>query len=49
MYERFTGKDARELPAQAVVAGTTLAGVPAATVRLLQAAAHETNAQAATR
>jgi hypothetical protein len=49
MYERFTGKDAREMPAQAVVAGTTLAGVPAATVRLLQAAAHETNAQAATR
>ena len=49
MYERFTGKDARQLPAQAVVAGRTLVAVQAATVRLLQAAAHETNAQAAAR
>ncbi len=44
MYERITGHDARDLPGQAVVAGHTL-GVPEATVRLLQNAAHDTNAQ----
>lgn len=39
IYERLTGKDARQLP------GTALPGVSAteATVRLLQRAAHETN------
>jgi hypothetical protein len=43
MYERFTGKDARALPATANVDGAAL-NVPAATIRLLQQAAHETNA-----
>ena len=43
MYEQFTGKDARELPEVARVNGKAL-NVPAATVRLLQSAAHETNA-----
>jgi hypothetical protein len=42
MYERFTGKDARNLPKSVVVAGTTIT-VADATVRLLQTAAHETN------
>jgi hypothetical protein len=39
IYERLTGKDARQLP------GTAIPGVsaPEATVRLLQRAAHETN------
>lgn len=44
VYERITGHDARVLPAQAVVAGRTLA-VPESTVRLLQRAAHEAVAQ----
>lgn len=43
IYERLTGRDARQLPGLAVVDGRTL---PASeeTVRLLQRAAHETNA-----
>ncbi|HEX9829817.1 MAG TPA: hypothetical protein VGB10_06360 [Bacteroidota bacterium] len=44
MYERITGKDARELPPQAVVDGKTLL-TPESTVRLLQRAAHSTNAR----
>jgi hypothetical protein len=43
MYEVFTGKDARALADIAYVNGSKL-HVPAATIRLLQAAAHETNA-----
>jgi hypothetical protein len=43
IYERLTGHDARQLPGAAVVDGRTLA-TPEATVRLLQRAAHETNA-----
>ena len=43
IYERLTGKDARQLPGTAVVNGSTLS-TPEATVRLLQRAAHETNA-----
>jgi hypothetical protein len=49
MYERFTGKDARQLPVQAMVAGRTMVEVPASTVRLLQVVAHETNASASAR
>jgi hypothetical protein len=44
IYERISGGDARDLPPFAVVAGDTL-DVPAATVRLLQSAAHSTNAR----
>jgi hypothetical protein len=44
IYERITGHDARNLPAQAVVAGRAVS-VAEETVRLLQRAAHETNAQ----
>ena len=40
-YERITGKDSRLLPGVAVVAGVTMT-VPEATVRFLQAVAHET-------
>ena len=43
MYERITGHDARLLPGVAVVDGRTL-NTPEATIRLLQRAAHETNA-----
>lgn len=43
IYERLTGRDARQLPGSAVVEGNPLA-VPEATIRLLQRAAHETNA-----
>lgn len=44
MYERLTGRDARNLPLTVAVGGATLS-VPEATVRLLQDAAHETNAR----
>jgi hypothetical protein len=43
MYEQFTGKDARALPTNAIVGGAALNASPA-TIRLLQEAAHETNA-----
>jgi hypothetical protein len=43
IYERLTGHDARLLPGSAVVEGHTL-NVPETTIRLLQQAAHETNA-----
>jgi len=41
VYEGLTGKDARALPDEAVVAGRKLS-LPASRVRLLQQAAHET-------
>ena len=41
IYEGITGHDARLLPARAVVGGRDL-NVPAATVRMLHAVAHET-------
>lgn len=44
MFERITGKDARTLPGVAVVGGATLSA-STATVRLLQDAAHDANAQ----
>lgn len=44
MYERITGRDARALPPRATVDGRSLAASEA-TVRLLQRAAHETNAR----
>jgi hypothetical protein len=44
IYERITGGDARDLPALAVVAGDTL-DLSSETVRLLQSAAHSTNAR----
>ena len=44
IYERISGRDARELPPQVVVAGRTIA-VPEETARLLQNAAHATNAK----
>ncbi len=43
IFERVTGKDARQLPAVAVMAGGAPINIPAATVRLLQEAAHEAN------
>ena len=43
IYERLTGHDARSLPVNPLVQGIPL-GAPEATVRLLQRAAHETNA-----
>lgn len=43
IYERLTGHDARLLPGTAFVDGNRL-NAPEATVRLLQRAAHETNA-----
>ena len=43
IYERLTGHDARQLPGNPLVEGIPL-GAPEATVRLLQRAAHETNA-----
>jgi hypothetical protein len=43
IYERLTGHDARLLPGVAVVDGRQL-NTPEVTVRLLQRAAHETNA-----
>lgn len=45
MYERFTGKDARLLPATMVVGGRNYPDTPEATVRLLQAAAHDADTQ----
>lgn len=42
IYEGLTGRDARELPPQVVVASRTIT-VPEETVRLLQRAAHTTN------
>jgi hypothetical protein len=42
MYERFTGKDARLLPARAVVAGRVLTAVSESVVRRLQVIAHGT-------
>jgi hypothetical protein len=44
MYEDITGKDARLLPPRAVVQGVLLT-YPESTIRLLQSAAHETNAR----
>lgn len=44
IYERLTGRDARSLPARAIV-GTSTFTVPEATIRLLQAAAHQANTQ----
>jgi hypothetical protein len=43
IYERLTGHDARSLPGTAMVEGNPL-NVPETTIRLLQRAAHETNA-----
>ncbi len=43
MYERFTGKDARLLPARAVVAGRALTSTPEPVIRRLQAIAHGTS------
>ena len=43
IYERLTGHDARLLPGRAVVQGLP-ENAPEATIRLLQQAAHETNA-----
>jgi hypothetical protein len=40
IYERFTGKDARALPAKAISGGHEF-GVPEARIRLLQRAAHD--------
>lgn len=42
IYERVTGRDARTLPARAVV-GTQPLALPEATIRLLQGAAHDAN------
>lgn len=44
MYERITGKDARDLPPTLTADGRVWASVGADVVRLLQAAAHEANA-----
>ena len=44
VYEGVTGRDARDLPSTAVVAGVTMT-VPESTVRLLQKIAHETVAK----
>jgi hypothetical protein len=44
IFERITGRDARNLPAIAVANGQTL-NVSESTVRLLQKAAHKTNAR----
>lgn len=44
IYERLTGRDARSLPARAI-AGNSTFSLPEATIRLLQSAAHEANAQ----
>jgi hypothetical protein len=44
IYERLTGHDVRALPARMVVAGEEI-GLPRATVRLLQTAAHDANAE----
>ena len=44
MYEKLTGKDARDLPDRAWANGTAL-DVPAPTVQLLQEAAHQANTQ----
>ncbi|MDA1080814.1 MAG: hypothetical protein O2973_03900 [Gemmatimonadetes bacterium] len=43
IFERITGRDARELPAVAVRSGGQSMDVPAATVRLIQAAVHSAN------
>lgn len=45
LYEQLTGKDARDLPATAAIAGRGVAATPA-TVRLLQQAAHTANERA---
>ncbi len=45
LYEQLTGKDARELPATATIAGGAVTAAPA-TVRLLQEAAHAANENA---
>lgn len=45
LYERLTGRDARDLPASAAIAGGSV-GATAATVRLLQEAAHAANENA---
>lgn len=42
IYEGLTGRDARDLPDQAIAGGAAL-DAPAATVQLLQEAAHEAN------
>ena len=47
VYEGITGRDARSLPRQAVVAAHPLV-LPEATILMLQRAAHETMVQAAT-
>jgi hypothetical protein len=44
IYERLTGRDARDLPPKVWVGGATFS-VPDSTVRLLQNSAHETNAR----
>jgi hypothetical protein len=46
VYEGITGKDARSLPGEAIVAGHKLS-VPESRIRLLQKAAHETVARVA--
>jgi hypothetical protein len=43
IFERVTGRDARNLPAVAIGSGGVTLNVPAATVRLLQTAAHQAN------
>ncbi len=45
LYEQLTGKDARDLPASAAIAGGGVSAT-SATVRLLQQAAHTANEQA---
>ena len=42
IYERLSGRDARTLPAQAFAGGAAI-GLPVATIRLLQQAAHDAN------
>ncbi|NOT07347.1 MAG: hypothetical protein HOP28_03990 [Gemmatimonadales bacterium] len=44
IYERITGKDARDLPPKAFGAGAEFS-LPEATIRLLQAAAHDANSR----
>lgn len=46
MYERFTGKDARLLPATVTVGGRAVNGVSVSTVRKLQEIAHAENVSA---
>jgi hypothetical protein len=49
MYERFTGKDARQLSGQALVSRRPMPEVPESRVRFLQRMAHEANQKAAAR